>query len=72
MRLACPNGITSPSGDEIRLSIHRSFEEGPLPSNVTTSLTEISHASFAPRLKFQQIKSTVDAMEALGIWAGAL
>lgn len=70
-------GITSPSGDIIKLSIHRSFEEGPLPRNVTASLTEIRPhlaraALLASRLKFEQIKSTIDAMEALGIWAGAL
>ncbi|EJJ26233.1 helix-turn-helix transcriptional regulator [Rhizobium sp. CF142] len=70
-------GITSPSGDVIKLSIHRSFEEGPLPSEVATAWTEIRPhlaraALMASRLKFEQIKSTVDAMEALGIWAGAV
>jgi DNA-binding CsgD family transcriptional regulator len=44
---------------------------------VTTALTEIRPhlaraALLASRLKFEQIKSTVDAMEALGIWAAAL
>ncbi len=70
-------GITSPSGDIIKISVHRSYEEGPLPGEVTTALTEIRPhlaraALLASRLKFEQIKSTVDAMEALGIWAAAL
>ncbi len=70
-------GITSPSGDIIKLSVHRSFEEGPLPQEVTTRLTELRPhlaraALLASRLKFEQIKSTVDAMETLGIWAAAL
>ncbi|WP_431320017.1 helix-turn-helix transcriptional regulator [Rhizobium sp. YTU87027] len=69
--------ISSPSGDIIKLSVHRSFEEGPLPSEVTGRLTELRPhlaraALLASRLKFEQIKSTVDALESLGIWAGAL
>ncbi len=70
-------GIMSPSGDQIKLSVHRSFEEGPLPPEVTSMLTEIRPhlaraALLASRLKFEQIKSTVDSMGALGIWAAAL
>jgi DNA-binding CsgD family transcriptional regulator len=69
--------IESPSGDIIKLSIHRPFDDGPLPTKVATMLNGLRPhlaraALLASRLRFEQVKSTVDAMEALGIWAGAL
>lgn len=69
--------ISAPSGDVIKLSVHRSYDEGPLPRSATEHLTALRpHLAravlIAARLRFEQVKATVDALDTIGLAAGAV
>jgi DNA-binding CsgD family transcriptional regulator len=69
--------IASPSGDIIKLSIHRRYEDGPLSPSVAVALTGLRPhlaraALIATRLRFEQVKATVEALDQVGLWAAAV
>ncbi|MBO9099388.1 LuxR family transcriptional regulator [Rhizobium sp. K1/93] len=69
--------IIAASGDTIKLSVHRSFEAGPLAPKSIDQLTalrpHLARASLiAARLRFQQVKIALDALDAMGFMAAAI
>lgn len=69
--------ILSPSGDVIKFSVHRSFDDGPLHEDTALKLTEfrphLARASLiAARLRFEQVRTTLEALDRIGFRAAAV
>ncbi|MDL2410215.1 LuxR family transcriptional regulator [Rhizobium calliandrae] len=68
--------VSSPSGDVFKFSVHRSFEDGPLPQYAVDKLTafrpHLARAALvASRIRFEQIRTAVNLIDSLGLPAGA-
>lgn len=73
----CGTSIFAPTGDQIKISVHRGYDEGPLPVETVNLLTmlhpHVARAALvASRLRFEQLRTAVDVLQTLGLLAGAL
>lgn len=69
--------ITSPTGDVIKLSVHRKYDEGPLGADVTSRLTALRphlarSSLLTARLRFEQVRGAVEAFNMIGLPTAAL
>jgi DNA-binding CsgD family transcriptional regulator len=69
--------ITGPTGDTIKLSVHRSYDAGPLSPEVTRRLTVLRpHLARATlltaRLRFEQVRAAVEAFDIIGLPTAAI
>ncbi len=69
--------ILSPTGDVIKISVHRDYDAGPLPDDTIEGLSVIRPhlaraALLAARVRFEQVRSAVNLLDALGLPACAM
>lgn len=69
--------IVSPTGDVLKISVHRSFDSGPLKPEVAGRLTVLRPhvaraALLTARLRFEQVRGAVEALDAIGLATAAI
>lgn len=69
--------IISPTGDVLKISVHRSYERGPLNPEVARRLTALRPhiaraALLTARLRFEQVRATVEAFDMVGLATAAI
>ena len=69
--------MTSPTGDSIRLSVHRDYDEGPLDAATAAQLSllrpHLARASLvSARLRFAQVRAAVEAFDLIGLASAAI
>src|SRR5262249_42288077 len=69
--------IDGPTGDTIKVSVHRGYDAGPLDKDVIRRLTSLRpHVARAvlltARLRFQQVQAAVDAFDLIGLPTAAI
>ena len=69
--------IISPTGDVLKISVHRSYDSGPLRKEVAQRLTALRPhiaraALLTARLRFEQVRAAVEAFDVIGLPTGAI
>ena len=69
--------IISPTGDTLKISVHRSFDSGPLRKEVAMRLTALRPhiaraALLTARLRFEQVRAAVEAFDVIGLPTAAV
>lgn len=69
--------INSPTGDILKISVHRSYDAGPLRKEVAHRLTALRPhiaraALLTARLRFEQVRAAVEAFDVIGLPTAAV
>lgn len=69
--------IISPTGDVLKISVHRSYDSGPLRKEMAQRLTSLRPhiaraALLTARLRFEQVRAAVEAFDVIGLPTGAI
>jgi DNA-binding CsgD family transcriptional regulator len=69
--------IVSPSGDVLKISVHRNYDSGPLKPEIAERLTALRPhiaraALLTARLRFEQVRAAVEAFDVIGLATAAV
>jgi DNA-binding CsgD family transcriptional regulator len=69
--------IIAPSGDVLKISVHRNYNSGPLKPEIAQRLTALRPhiaraALLTARLRFEQVRAAVEAFDVIGLATAAI